>query len=102
MALNSTHSFDVHPISPKSNRVAHPDSGMLGETLYRINSEVSHSVMLYKNCETVSYLTIIYTWDSRGFYSIFFLLQRALEVAVNSGNASALVDILNLLHLKRC
>ena len=30
MALNSTHFFDVYPISLKSNRVAHPDSGMLG------------------------------------------------------------------------
>ena len=33
MALNSTNFFDIYPISPKSNRVAHPDSGMLGETL---------------------------------------------------------------------
>ena len=37
MALNSTHFFDVYPISPKSNRVAHPDSGMLGETLHDIH-----------------------------------------------------------------
>lgn len=29
------------------------------------------------------------------------LLQSALEVAVNSGNSSALVDLLNVLHLKR-
>ena len=26
--------FDIYAISPKSNRVAYPDSGMLGETLY--------------------------------------------------------------------
>ena len=35
MALNSTHFFDVDPISPKSNRVAHPDSGILRETLLK-------------------------------------------------------------------
>ena len=37
MAFNSTHSFDIYPISPKSNQVAHPDSGRLGETLMHNN-----------------------------------------------------------------
>ena len=36
MALNSTHFFEVYLISPKSNRVAHPDSGLLGETLHDV------------------------------------------------------------------
>ena len=34
MALNSTHFFDVYPISPKSSWVAHPDAGTLGEQVY--------------------------------------------------------------------
>ena len=33
MTLNSIHFFDVYAVSPKSNQVTHPDSGMLGETL---------------------------------------------------------------------
>ena len=47
MALNSTHFFDVYPISPKSNRVAHPDSGMLGETLL-IREIVSTGLSSYR------------------------------------------------------
>ena len=45
MALNSSHFFFVYTISPKSNRVAHPDSCMLGETLHQweiLNSKKTH------------------------------------------------------------
>ena len=49
MALNSTHFFDVDPISPKSNRVAHPDSGILGETLNVGN--IIHWRQYYGDCE---------------------------------------------------
>ena len=37
MALNFTH-FDVYPISPKSNWVAHPDSGYAGGILKTIKT----------------------------------------------------------------
>ena len=42
MSLNSTHFFDVYLISPKSKRVAHPDSGILGETLW-----LDHGISLF-------------------------------------------------------
>ena len=32
---------------------------------------------------------------------VFMFLQTSLEVVINSGNQAALVDILNVLHLKR-
>ena len=45
MALNSTY---FYPISPKSNRVAHPDSGMLGETLVvLVRYGISGSAVVY-------------------------------------------------------
>ena len=39
MPLNSTLLFDVHPISLEMNRVAHPVSGIVGETLQSVRSE---------------------------------------------------------------
>ena len=36
MPLNSTLLFDVHPISLETSRVAHPVSGIVGETLVRV------------------------------------------------------------------
>ena len=43
MALNSTHFFDVYTIIPKSNRVAHPDSGIYagGNTDYNHHTAIS-------------------------------------------------------------
>ena len=60
MALNSTHFFDVYLISPKSNRVAHPDSGMLGETLH------THYKTVRLQCSLAYRSTVVTELDGDG------------------------------------
>ena len=68
--LNYIHFFDVYLISPKSNQVAHPDSGMLDETL-------------------IVWFTQLAPWPGRSASTIGLQLSFRLTVMISKNTVDA-------------